>query len=223
MWWKVTWLIWKQCPQKEHSNFFSTRKMTSRKTDRRKAREPGCDISVPLRFLSSRNIWSTEPDNKKTATNRQFNLLDQNEILLDQNILLMWWKVTWLIWKQCPQKEHSNFFSTRKMTSRKTDSNRGNLWSQNTWRVSMPTPNENWAERRRHSNGWLNKYHNLEKLKDIEDAFLINEKTPCDSKTQCRKNVNRFIQKQWNWKRCWDQKLQTTLANKHCVVNWNSW
>ena len=29
---------------------------------RRKDRETGCCISIPLRLLSSRNIWSTDPD-----------------------------------------------------------------------------------------------------------------------------------------------------------------
>ena len=37
---------------------------------RRKTREPGCDISVPLRFLSNRNIWSADPDiNNNTISN----------------------------------------------------------------------------------------------------------------------------------------------------------
>ena len=28
----------------------------------RKVQQPGCDISVPLRFWSSRKIWSADPD-----------------------------------------------------------------------------------------------------------------------------------------------------------------
>ena len=34
------------------------------------AQQPGSDISVPLRFLNSRNIWSAEPDiNNNTNSN----------------------------------------------------------------------------------------------------------------------------------------------------------
>ena len=48
---------------------------------RRKTREPGCDISVPLGFLSSHDIWSADPDiNNNTNINLRFKLLDQNEI-----------------------------------------------------------------------------------------------------------------------------------------------
>ena len=37
---------------------------------RRKTQEPGCDILYPLRFLSSRNIWSNDPDiNNNTISN----------------------------------------------------------------------------------------------------------------------------------------------------------
>ena len=97
--------------------------------------------------------------------------------------------------KTVPEEKPYQCFFRRTMILQKTDSSRGNSCRQSTWKASMATPNGNWAKRRRHSNGWLNKYQSLEKLKDIPTAFLTNWKTPCSSK-KCRKNENRFIEKQ---------------------------
>ena len=87
------------------------------------------------------------------------------------------WKVNWLRRKHYLQKEHIKVSSKLTINSRKTGRSRGNSWNQSTWKVSKANPNENCAKRSRHSNGWLNKYQNLEEQKNFATAFSTHRKT----------------------------------------------